>query len=97
MAQNFTPKQSNYLSRLSDAVTQFLEDTDALIALAAEYQNDEYGSGAANALTDAVVQGVLPASTAALVFSGMGSFSNSGAILPTIAANRQTLELSFRP
>ena len=69
---------------------------DALVVLMTEYQDDLYASGQTNAFTDAVVQTALPAATAALVFSAAGGLSNTSAILPTIATNRQSLEM-MRP
>jgi hypothetical protein len=96
MAQNFLVKQQNYLQRLSPAVVAFLAANDALQLLATEFSNDAYGSGGANALTDATVQTVLPAADAALVFSAVGALANANAILATVAANRQSLEM-MRP
>lgn len=96
MAQEFGPKQQQWVFRFQEAVVKFLTDTDALIALTTEFNNDLYGSGGANALTDAVVQNVLPAATAAILFSAVGALENANAILAQVANSRQSLEL-MRP
>jgi hypothetical protein len=94
--QNWAPKQANYLTRLSNTTIQLLADADALTSLCAEFTNDGYGTGGANALTDAVVQGQLPAATAVLVSEAEGALAGTNAVLATIAANRGYLEI-LRP
>lgn len=96
MAQSFALKRQGYMLRFSNTVVQFLALSDQMQALCTEASNDLYLSGAGNAMVDADVQIVLPAATAAIFFSAEGGFANTSAILATIAANRQTLEL-LRP
>lgn len=96
MAQVWTAKQQSWLLRFSNNVVGFMANNDAIALLMTEASNEGYLSGGAEALTDTVVQGVLPAATAALVFSAAGSFANSSAILATVASNRQALEI-LRP
>lgn len=96
MAQSFTAKEQSFVNRASAAFTQLMAAADTLGLLASEASNNFYLSGGANVLTDAVVQGALPAATAAQVFSAFGALSNASAILATIASNRQALE-AMRP
>lgn len=96
MAQNFSAKQANWLQRFSNNTVGFMANADAISLLMTEATNEGYLSGGGQALTDAIVQVTLPASTAALIFAAAGSFSNASAILATIAENRQALE-SLRP
>jgi hypothetical protein len=96
MAQNWVPKQQNWLTRISQAAMQLMADADALQVLCTEFTNDQYGGGGANALTDATVQGILPASTAALVDEAEGALAGSNAVLAVIATNRGYLE-TLRP
>ena len=92
MAQVWTNKQLNFLSRMNTAAVNLLAASDALVALSAEYTADQYGNGQANAFTDTVVQTVFPASTAALVFSAA---TTVGTITAAVASGRASLE-SFR-
>jgi hypothetical protein len=96
MAQDFTAKQRNYVTRLSDATVGFLAYADQLAVLATEFNLEGYGSGGGQPLSDANVQAVLPASTAALIWYAEGLLNNAAAILPTIATARQGLE-TLRP
>jgi hypothetical protein len=96
MAQNWMPKQANWIQRFSDAVVGLLAYSDELTALCAEYSTETYGTGGANAITDAVAQSVLPASTALTIAQAEGAVIGSGAVVATVAANRGYLE-AVRP
>lgn len=96
MAQNYTLKQQNWVNRFSQATVAFMNDADNLTVLCNEFALETYGGGGANQLTDAVVQPVLPASTAALVDAAEGSFAGASQILAVIQANRGYLE-NMRP
>jgi hypothetical protein len=96
MAQVWTAKQENWVQRLSNNVVGFLANMDAINLLVTEAQNDGYLSGGAEQLADTTVQTILPAATAALLFSAVGAFANSNEISAIVAANRQALEL-MRP
>jgi hypothetical protein len=89
MAQSFTAKQQNWIQRFSARVVDLLAANDALVALEAEFSVETYGTGGANALTDATVQGQLPAATAQLIWSSEGAVVS---ITNTIASNRGYLE-----
>lgn len=93
MAQNFVPKQTAFVTKYSALVQAFLNIADQLTVANSEFTADTYGTGGANAITDAIVQGVLPASTAALFNSGEAGVV---AILATVASNRGALEM-MRP
>ena len=60
MAQSFTAKQQNWVTRFSGAVVNLMAIADELTSLTTEFNLDQYGNGAANQLTDAVVQTPLP-------------------------------------
>lgn len=96
MAQNWTNKQLNFVSRFSQAVVTFIASADALNALCTEFSADGYGAGGANELTDANVQQVLPASTALHVAEAEGIFAGANMILSIVASNRGYLEM-MRP
>jgi hypothetical protein len=89
MAQVWTTKQQNFLSRLSTAAVDLIKANDALVSLSAEYTANLYGNGQANAMTDAVVQAVLPASTASLLFSAATTIAS---VTSTVNTNRASLE-----
>ena len=74
MAQVWTQKQQNFVSRWSAACVALLAAADTLNALCTEFSNDTYGTGGANALTDVTVQAVLPAATALQVAQADLSF-----------------------
>ena len=63
------------------------------VALSTEYTVDLYGSGQTNAFTDAVVQTVLPASTAAATYAAA---TGVGAVTSAVSTNRAGLEM-MRP
>lgn len=96
MAQSYDAKQKAFLGRLSQATVQLMQDADSLRALTIEFQNCGYGSGGENTLTDPVVQGKLPATTAQEVFFAVGQLANDGEILDAIGAARAGLE-ALRP
>lgn len=87
MAQNFNPKQTAWLERFWPAVVQLMETADLLASLANEYSQDTYGTGGANAITDATVQGILPAATAAQVASAVGIINGSNELLSIVGQN----------
>jgi len=89
MAQDFTAKKNGFITRYSTLVSQFLTIVDSLQLADAEFANDAYGTGGANAITDADVQAVLPASTAALFNSAEASVVTC---LNTVASVRSALE-----
>jgi hypothetical protein len=89
MAQVWTAKQTNFVQRYANAVQGLLNIVDQLTLLNAEFSNDAYGTGGANAITDVIVQGVLPASTAALFNSGEASVVT---VLTSVASVRSALE-----
>lgn len=93
MAQNWSNKQLNFVSRFSSAVVAFLAAADTLNALCTEFAADGYGTGGPNALTDANVQQVLPAATALHVAEAEGIFAGPDMILSTVASNRGYLEM----
>ena len=89
MAQVLTTKQTGFVQRYAGAVQTLLTVVDSLTLLDAEFANDAYGTGGANQLTDALVQTVIPASTAALFNSGEASVVT---ILTSVASVRSALE-----
>lgn len=89
MAAVLTTKQQNFTQRYAAACQQMLTVADNLAVLNVEFTNDFYGSGGANALTDAVVEAVLPASSAAVFFAGEAQVAT---ILAAIASNRGSIE-----
>jgi hypothetical protein len=89
MAQTFTAKKASFIQRYSTAVAGFLNVVDTLTLLDAEFSNDAYGTGGANAITDADVQSNLPASTAALFNSAEAGIVTC---LGTVASVRSSLE-----
>jgi hypothetical protein len=89
MAQVLTTKQTNFVQRYATAVQSLLSVVDSLTLLDAEFANDAYGTGGANALTDGLIQSVLPATTAALFNSGEASVVS---VLNTVASVRSALE-----
>ncbi len=89
MAQVLTTKQTGFVQRYAGAVQTLLTVVDSLTLLDAEFANDAYGTGGANQLTDALVQTVLPASTAVLFNSGEASVVT---ILTSVASVRSSLE-----
>ena len=93
MAQDFAVKQTTFTQRFSNAVIAFLAANDALVILCNEYATDGYGTGGANAITDAAVQSYLPAATALLLAESVGALNGSNAIQATVAANRGYLEM----
>ncbi len=93
MAQVWTAKQQGWIQRFDNAVISLMTAADALQPLVNEFTDDTYGSGGTNQLTDAVVQAILPAATAAIVDSAEGAVVT---ILATISTNRGYLE-NIRP
>ncbi len=89
MAASLTAKQTNFVQRYAGAVQQLLTVVDSLTLLDAEFANDAYGTGGANQLTDAIVETVLPASTAALFNTGEASVVT---VLTSVASVRSSLE-----
>jgi hypothetical protein len=68
-----------------------LAANDALNALATEYTVDLYGSGQANAFTDAVVQTVISATTAVQTYAAA---TGVGSVLTTVSTDRAGLVLN---
>ena len=93
MAQSFTTKKQNFLSRYSAQIIALLAANDALVGLHAEFVAETYGNGGANQLTDADVQGVLPAGTAALAWA---ADANIVTVTGAVSTARTALE-AMRP
>lgn len=89
MAQSWTAKQTSFVQRYANAVQGLLTVVDQLTLLDTEFSNDAYGTGGANAITDVIVQAVLPASTAALFNSAEASVVT---VLTSVASVRSSLE-----
>lgn len=89
MAQTDTAKQTQFVQAYSELCQTLLTTVDQLGLMNTEFTNDTYGTGGANALTDTIVQTVLPDSTAALFDSGEAAVAS---ILTTVASFRGTLE-----
>lgn len=93
MAASFTTKQANFVTKYASLAQQFLTVVDALGLANAEFADDAYGSGGANALTDAIVETVLPAATATTFDSAQASVVTC---LQAVASVRSALEI-LRP
>jgi hypothetical protein len=93
MAQSFTAKQTAFITKYSAGVQALLQIVDLLGLYDTEFANDAYGSGGANAVTDTVVQTVLPAATAAIFNSSEASVVT---VLTSVASVRSSLEM-MRP
>jgi hypothetical protein len=89
MAQNFVPKQTAFVTAYAGQVQVLLASADQLALLNTEFTNDTFGSGGAQALTDMIVQSVLPGATAALFFTGEADVVT---VLSSIASVRGALE-----
>src|SRR5271157_753037 len=101
MAQNWVPKQVNWIQRFSGNVVALMQIADQLTELCNEFADNQYGTGGANAITDAVVQTgsgnfSLPAATALTVAEAEGVCAGTNQILAVIATNRGYLE-NMRP
>jgi len=93
MAQSYTQQQVNWLTQFQQLAMQLLDIADRIDAKCTEYADQTFGSGGANALTDAVVQTVIPQATASQVWGAEGAVVN---VLATITSNRGYLE-AIRP
>ena len=89
MAQSWAAKQTGFTQTYSGQVNAFLDLIDYFTLANAEFTNDAYGSGGANALTDAIVQTVIPQATAAIFDSAEGAMVT---ILTDVASLRGYLE-----
>lgn len=96
MAQDFSAKKQDWIQRFKGSCVKLMTAADELTVLCNEFTLDAYGTGGANALTDADVQAVLPAATAALVWYSEGQLANTNAVLDQIKAARGGLEM-MRP
>ena len=96
MAQNWVPKQTNWVLRFSQVVINLMNNADALTELCTEFSDNTYGTGGANAITDATVQLSLPAATALQVDEAEGAIAGTAQVLAVIATNRGYLE-NMRP
>lgn len=92
MAVNLAPKQATFTSAYAAQVVALLAAADALTSLNTQWGAESYGTGGTNAITDAVVQSVLPGATAVLLNGAQFATAGSGLILAVIAANRGALE-----
>jgi hypothetical protein len=93
MAQNLAGKQGNFLQRFDSAILSLMDCADTLSLLQAESTNNGYATGGQDALTDAIVQATLPASTAAQYNTALSSLV---AVQTAISNNRQAFE-ALRP
>jgi hypothetical protein len=93
MAQILAAKQGSFLSRFDNALLNLMAAADALAQLQVESTNNGYATGGPDALTDAIVQATLPASTAAQYNTALSSLV---AVQTAIASNRQAFE-AMRP
>jgi hypothetical protein len=93
MAQSFTVKQQNYAARLATFGVALMAMCDAGIPLTQEFADETYGTGGANAITDATIQALYPAITAAQFASAEGAIV---AILATYTSNRGFMQV-FKP
>ena len=96
MAQVWTTKRQNWVSRFQQAVVNLMAEADTLTELCNEFTTNAYGTGGANAIVDAEAQAILPAATALLVAEAEGVLAGANNILPVIATNRAYLE-NMRP
>ena len=82
MAQIIDSKCQNFVQRYSGAVVQLMNTLQALTSLKAEWDANGYATGAAAVggttwnITDAQVQTVLPAATAAMLNSAVGAVAS---------------------
>ena len=91
MAAVWTIKQQGFVTRYTQAVQTFLAAADQLALLNAEFTTDAYGTGGANALTDTVVEAVLPALTAVTFAEAEGAMVTI--LAGELASNRGYLEI----
>lgn len=89
MAVDWTVKQKSFVQRYAAAVQSFMANCDALALLNAEFTANTYGTGGANAVTDVIVQQVVPSATAAQFSSAEGAVVT---IMTTVNSNRGYLE-----
>ena len=103
MAQVWTTKQQNWLQRFDNVIIGLLANIDALDELCAEYVQNTYGTGGANAIIDSTVQQAapglwvgLPAATALQVAEAVGivNAASTGLLaqIGTAGTNRGYLE-----
>jgi hypothetical protein len=93
MGQNFVPKEATWVQNFSNVIVGLTANVDALEILCAEYVDNGFGSGGANAITDATVQagnlaanGPLPAATALQVAEAVGIVNGAGGLLSQIGS-----------
>ena len=85
MAVSYTQKQTTWTQNYVAAVQTLMSIADTLGLLDAQFTNNAYGTGGAEAITDAVVQTVVPAATAANLNSTEAPSSRSWRRSPVIA------------
>lgn len=93
MAAVWTVKQTAFVAKYASLCQQFLTLVDQIGLANDEFTQDTYGTGGANAITDTIVETILPAATAANFASAEGAMVT---ILVTVASNRGYLEI-MRP
>lgn len=93
MAQDFTASQKKWATNFSNNVVGLMANVVAINDLFDQATADGYLTGGAQPITDATIQSVLPAATAAAMNTAMGAFKNANQISAIIATNRQSLEL----
>ena len=96
MAQNYTLKQQNWIMRSARRPSNSWRKPTSSVPCVPSSRPRHTAPAAQTALTDAVVQPVLPAATALIVAEAEGAFAGTSAILSIIATNRGYLE-NLRP
>ena len=95
MAVNLVPGEVTWIQNWTTAVNQLKAQMDFMNGMATDYAANGYGSGGANAITDATVQsgnasgnGPLPGCTALQLAESVGAFVGANAVYATFQANR---------
>ena len=91
MPENQVPREVDLIQEMIVLNATMCGAVDAWAAVASEYANSGYGTGGANAITDATVQtgnaagnGPLPAATALQVAEAVGVMNGSGGVFALI-------------
>jgi hypothetical protein len=97
MPQDFTQKWEIFLGKFSQALSEYLAANDKLVALCSEFEAEGYGTGGPNAMTDSVVQAILPACTAQIITTAESALNhgNSACLIAT-SQNRSSLNAVTR-
>lgn len=94
MSQNPVPKEATLVQNISNVMVGLMANVDALEILCEEYTQNGFGTGGANAITDATVQsgniagnGPLPNATALQVAEAIGIINGVSGILSQIGVS----------